>query len=361
MMQKNQTLFAILITTLALFSLPFNISAAQSTIWQPAPGTTWQLQLGGEVVNPSWDVEMYDVDLYTTPQAVVDQLKNDGRIFICYFSAGSWENYRDDAGDFPPEVLGNALVGWPDEKWLDIRRIDLLTPIMRARLDHAVTRGCDGVDPDNMDGYTNNSGFPLTYNDQLAYNRWIAAEGRARGLSVGLKNDLAQIEDLVDDFDWALNEQCFYYDECNLLLPFIEAGKAVFSVEYEGSRRVYCPKALARKFSTLTKTLALGDEPPNACESPENARPGLNRFTTAPLVLSWQDITWADGYWLQIDDNADFSSPYYEDDTLAEGTLSVNLPLPPVDAYFWRVRAKKPNDGGWGAWSEAGRFYVEIG
>jgi len=348
-----------LIILLILFNLLSGVSAAQPSIWQPAPGTTWQLQLGGDVVNPSWDVEMYDVDLYTTPQEIVDQLKNDGRIFICYFSAGSWENYRDDAGDFPAEVLGNVLEGWPDEKWLDIRRIDLLSPIIEARLDYAVTRGCDGVDPDNVDGYTNNSGFPLTYDDQLAYNRWIASEAHARGLSVGLKNDLSQIVDLVDDFDWALNEQCFYYDECDLLLPFIDAGKAVFGVEYEGRRSDYCPKALARKFSTLTKTLALGDEPPNACVSSENARPGLHRVTAAPLILSWQRITWAEGYWLQIDDNANFSSPYYEDDALSKTTLSVNLALPPIDAYYWRVRAKKA-DGTWGAWSGAGRFYVEV-
>jgi len=33
-------------------------------------------------------------------------------------------------------------------------------------------------------------------------------------------------------FDWALNEECLSYDECDLLKPFLEAGKAVFHVEY---------------------------------------------------------------------------------------------------------------------------------
>lgn len=42
---------------------------------------------------------------------------------------------------------------------------------MQARLDLAVQKGCDGVEPDNVDGYQNNSGFPLTAQDQLAYNR----------------------------------------------------------------------------------------------------------------------------------------------------------------------------------------------
>ncbi len=47
-----------------------------------------------------------------------------------------------------------------------------------------------------------------------------------------LKNDLGQVRDLLPYFDAALNEQCFQYDECNRLRPFMSAGKAVFTVEY---------------------------------------------------------------------------------------------------------------------------------
>ena len=78
-----------------------------------------------------------------------------------------------------------------------------------------------------------------------------------RGLSIGLKNDLDQILDLVGDFDWALNEQCFAYDECDLLTPFVAAGKAVFGAEYEGRRARFCPQARALGFSWLKKRLAL--------------------------------------------------------------------------------------------------------
>jgi hypothetical protein len=90
-------------------------------------------------------------------------------------------------------VLGKDLEGWPGEKWLDVRRLDVLGPIMQARLDLALQKRCDGVDPDNMDGYQNESGFPLTSQDQLAYNIWIAGQAHASGLAVGLKNDLGQI------------------------------------------------------------------------------------------------------------------------------------------------------------------------
>ena len=233
-------------------------------IWQPEPGTSWQLQLTGEI-NTSWEVTMYDIDLFDTPQVTIDRLHADGRVVICYFSAGSWEDWRDDAGDFPAVVLGERLAGWEGERWLDIRRIDLLEPIMLARLNHAIEKDCDGVDPDNVDGYANATGFGLTYGDQMEYNVWLAEQAHERGLSIGLKNDVGQIDDLVEHFNWALNEECFQFDECEDLLPFIEAGKAVFGVEYVGDPADYCPRAVEAGFSWLTKTLDLGNEPPGTC------------------------------------------------------------------------------------------------
>ncbi len=50
--------------------------------------------------------------------------------------------------------------------------------------------------------------------DLLRRRRFLAAAARERGLLVGLKNDLDQIPDLVHDFDFAVNEQRFEYDEC---------------------------------------------------------------------------------------------------------------------------------------------------
>jgi hypothetical protein len=225
-------------------------------IWRPAPGTTWQWQLD-QPIDTSYDVQMYDIDLFDTPQTIIDELHTTGRVVICYFSAGSREAWRLDAALFPTVVLGNNLAGWAGEKWVDIRRIDLLGPIMTARLELAVLKGCDGVEPDNVEAYTNNSGFPLTYQDQIAYNRWLATEAHKRGLSVGLKNDLEQIPDLVGNFDWALNEQCFQYHECELLQPFVKAGKAVFGVEYEGNPATFCPKANTMGYSWLKKNLSL--------------------------------------------------------------------------------------------------------
>ena len=239
---------------MAMWAL-MNVASA-TTWWQPTPGTSWQIQLQGEL-DTTHDVAMYDVDLADTPQTVIDDLHNRNIKVVCYFSAGSYENWRDDASAFPAEVLGSPLAGWPGERWLDVRRIDLLTPIMEARLDLAQQKQCDGVDPDNVDGFANRSGFPLTANDQLQYNQWLANAAHARGMAIGLKNDLAQIPDLVAYFDFAVNEQCFWYKECELLMPFIAANKPVFGIEYKGARNKICADANARNFDTLKKRLNL--------------------------------------------------------------------------------------------------------
>jgi hypothetical protein len=201
---------------------------------------------------------MYDIDLFDVPQSTIDQLHAQGRIVICYFSAGSYEDWRSDASDFSPALLGSPLGDWEGEWWLDIRQIENgIGPIMEARMDLAVAKQCDGVEPDNIDAYINNNGLGLTGDDQLVYNRWLAQQAHARGLSIGLKNDLDQVLDLVDDFDWALNEQCWQYQECDMLLPFVQAGKAVFGVEYSGYPSSFCPTLNAMDFSWLQKTFDL--------------------------------------------------------------------------------------------------------
>ena len=139
----------------ALFFL-FATAEAASSWYRPTLFTTWQIQLT-DTLNTSYAAQLYDFDLFDTPQETIDALHAQGRRVICYFSAGSYENWRDDAVDFPEEALGNDLSGWPGEKWLDIRNATVRT-IMTARMDVAVQKGCDGVDPDNVDGYTNNTG-----------------------------------------------------------------------------------------------------------------------------------------------------------------------------------------------------------
>eukprot|EP00051_Salpingoeca_urceolata_P014688 m.187478 g.187478 ORF g.187478 m.187478 type:complete len:103 (-) comp18158_c0_seq3:113-421(-) len=86
-------------------------------------------------------------------------------------------------------------------RWLDISTINdagsKLRSIMEARLDVAVEKGCHAVEPDNIDGYSNNNGLGLTAQDQLVYNRFLADAAHDRGLAIALKNDLDQVDDLV--------------------------------------------------------------------------------------------------------------------------------------------------------------------
>ena len=234
------------------------INKNKKEIYIPKPKTSWHWQLSGKI-NTNYDVELYDIDLYT-PQTTIDLLHKKGIKVICYFSAGSVDKQRKDAGEFPKEVIGNTLKGWPDEKWLDISNYKKFSKIIEKRLDLAVSKKCDGVEPDNVDAYQNKNGFSLTYTDQLNYNKWLAKQAHERGLSIALKNDLEQVKDLVDYFDFAVNEQCFEYDECELLTQFIKQKKAVFGVEYESDLNDFCEKANKMNFSWLKLSYNLAGE-----------------------------------------------------------------------------------------------------
>lgn len=224
--------------------------------WQPEPGTDWQWQLSGKL-DTTVDAPVYDIDGFDHEADRVTELHRKGRKVICYLSTGAWEEFRPDAARFPTAVLGKGN-GWKGERWLDIRRTDVLEPLMESRISMCAKKGFDAVEPDNMDGYRNPSGFPLTAADQLRYNRLIARIAHRHHLAVGLKNDLPQIPELVGDFDFAVNEQCAQYEECEELSPFVEAGKAVFHVEYELPAARFCAQSRRLGLSSLLKKYELG-------------------------------------------------------------------------------------------------------
>ncbi len=231
---------------------------AGAVAYLPQAGTTWQWQLADLPVDESFNVQMYDVDLFDVPESTVTSLHNQGKNVICYFSAGSWEDWRPDAADFPASVLGDALdPPFDNEKWLDIRDIATLGPIMEARMDLCVQKGFDGVEPDNIDGYTNISGFDISYQDQINYNTFLAQAAHARGLSIALKNDIDQVNDLVNIFDYAVVEQCYEFNECNGYSPFIAQNKPVFQTEYNAALDEFCPESLSLGFSGILKNLNL--------------------------------------------------------------------------------------------------------
>lgn len=234
--------------------------------WQPdTTEVSWQWQLTG-FVDLTFDVAMYDVDLFDVRPRVIARLQAAGRTVICYLSAGSYESWRADAAAFPAAVVGNVLADYGDEHWLDVRS-QAVRDIMLTRLDLAVAKGCDGVEPDNLDGYLVASGFPLTEDILTEYIRFLAQEAHQRGLSIGLKNAVELVDALVSEVDWALNEECVQYNECDMLQPFLDAGKPVFHVEYvdeegelQSKAEHICAKPVVAGFNTLIKLWDLGPE-----------------------------------------------------------------------------------------------------
>ncbi|MBV6467821.1 MAG: hypothetical protein PGMFKBFP_03192 [Anaerolineales bacterium] len=235
--------------------LPSTSSPNSPTWWRPSAGLTWQWQIGDNDIDTSIEAEVYDIDLYVD-QAIIDELHSKGRKVICYISVGSWEDWRPDKDQFPAEVLGKEYEGWAGEKWLDIRRMDLLAPILLARLDLCQAKGFDAVEPDNMEVWTNDTGFPLTYDDQLKFALWLADEAHKRGLAIGQKNASDQVKDLVNVYDFAITEDYFYYSEAELMLPYIQADKPVFAAEYTdlpGDFAKFCEQAKQLNFSAILK------------------------------------------------------------------------------------------------------------
>ena len=259
-------LLLLLALALAMLVAPAEATAALPTPgahagaparWVPPTRPTWQWQLDGRL-DTSVRAGVYDIDLFDHDAATVAALHRAGRRVMCYTSLGSLERFRPDVAGLPRAVAGRALDGWPGERWLDVRRLDVLGPWIERRLDSCRAKGFDAVEADNVDAYANASGFPLTAADQLRFNRFLAAAAHARGLSIGLKNDLDQVRALEPDFDWALSEQCFQYDECAALRPFTAAGKPVFVAEYELDPSAFCARAAANGFMAMRKRLELG-------------------------------------------------------------------------------------------------------
>jgi hypothetical protein len=233
--------------------------------WEPAPHTDpWQWQLQGRL-DLSIPASVYDVDGFETTTAQVRALHRRGRKAICYLDVGSWESYRPDRDRFPPAAIGKRYEGFPDERWLDISRFHLFAAPLAARIAMCARKGFDAVEPDNLAGYENDTGFHITAADQLRFNRWIARAVHRRGMSVALKNDPDQVRQLVDYFDFAVVESCFEFDECERFRPFILADKAVFLAEYERPTADFCQQALELHFSAIGKSYDLFAEPWEPC------------------------------------------------------------------------------------------------
>jgi hypothetical protein len=187
---------------------------------------------------------VYDIDGQNATAADVAAIHAAGAIAVCYVDVGTLEQGRPDYADFPASVIGPVVQGWPQENWLLVTAANqsIILPLMKARLvNWCQAKGFDAIEPDNLDGWTNISN--ITETDNLTYDLAISSLAHALPLSIGLKNvmtdlDASQYPTFLAAFDWALNEQCYEYQECGTYTAagsFLPAGKAVFDVEYNVS------------------------------------------------------------------------------------------------------------------------------
>lgn len=244
--------------------------SVDSDFWQPKAGTSWQIVLSGDLTasdNHSFiptNASIYDIDLFDTSETMIRQMHNADRKVICYFSAGSYENWRPDAHNFTRADYGRPLGGWKGEWWLNTNSSNVRS-IMAARMDLAAAKGCDGVDPDNVDGYANDSGIQLSTDDAIDYMTFLAIQAHERNLSIGLKNANEIVPRVVDMMQWSVNEQCSQYQECDQYRLFLTRGKPVLHIEYpQGApdvsvedRNRICNDGQADGFSTLFKEMEL--------------------------------------------------------------------------------------------------------
>lgn len=228
---------------------------------------SWQYQLG-ETVDPltvgDHPAKVFDIDGFDHSASDVAAVNAAGKYAICYIST-SYENWRPDQASFPASVKGNPLDGWPGERWVDIRQISILQPIFEARAQMCKDKGFSAIEWDNVDAYSNSTGFPLTAAHQVTFNEMLAQITKALGLSPGLKNAPDLVPQLVDDFQFAIVEQCVQYNECDAFSPFQAAGKPVFVVEYERTLAQTCAVTNPLGFSGIVKTYDLYASPWQAC------------------------------------------------------------------------------------------------
>jgi len=242
--------------TLALVSLLY----AKSTEAKWAPGTTWNYVLGHDIDISKEKAEVVDIDIRKSPQKI-QQFHKAGKKVICYFSAGTIEDFRDDFKQYKKVkgLVQNEYDDWPGEYWLDFR-VEGIKPLIKNRMKTAISKKCDAIEVDNLDGYQMDEvrrwKKPLTRQDTITFAKWLGSTAHSLGISIGLKNVSGIIGEVGKYYDFAINEECINHDECYLYNNFLKSGKAVFGVTYNGlekNRKKLCENLNGLGMSMIIK------------------------------------------------------------------------------------------------------------
>lgn len=231
----------------------------------------WVLSTAALAGPSSWDWQLSEVDLTTRvdlldtdPEAVtaadVARFKARGTTMVCYVSVGTLEDWRPDAGAFPPAVVGKRYSDWPGERFLDIRQHDLLLPLMAARFQTCADLGFDAIEADVLDLHTHDSGFAIEPRDVVAYGKALADLAHGMGLGIVQKNATDLAPQLVAQFDMLLTEECAQYDFCEDSAPYRAQGKTILNAEYDipaAERPAVCDLSKRLGILTIFKSLDL--------------------------------------------------------------------------------------------------------
>lgn len=193
---------------------------------------SWYWQLDGDI-DLDKQADIFDIDPYNTSPYHIRYLKAHNKFIVCYFSAGTYENWRYDKGKFPGDVVGKTLRDWPDERWLNITRFNQFKGIIENRITQLRQLGCNAIEADNIDVYNNDSGFNVTKKDAIKYIKWLSTYTHNQGMLFALKNGSDIVRDSEPYVDLAIVEECQKYNECNAYIPLIKKGKKVLAVEYD--------------------------------------------------------------------------------------------------------------------------------
>jgi hypothetical protein len=227
--------------------------------WQPRNvgpnhGAEWQWELdhslnlssaadtGNRAVNAVGRVApgptVYDIDGIDNSAATVAALHSRSDRAICYIEIGAAGNYYPTsyyaqlkaAGD-----LGSNVSGYP-EQYININAPSAVSIIESMIRQQCAAKGFDGVEPDIDDSYTDSTGFHITEQDNIRYDRTLGAYTHSLGLAWGQKNgdnDPAFSASLEPTTDFLLDEECNFYHTCGIVAtPYVRAGKLVLNAEY---------------------------------------------------------------------------------------------------------------------------------
>jgi len=236
-----------------------SLSNGKTTWWQPATGISFDWELNDINSGATFSGEVIDVDAFTTTAETVAALHAKGEKVIAYMSAGTIENDRPDISLLPLEVVGKVYPEWPNEKWLDIRQLEKMKPWLNTRFNMILKKGFDGVEPDNMDSYSNETGFSIQIADTKKYADYLIGLAHTNGLSIGQKNVPELSEEYASKFDWALTEDAFKQGWQDSMAVYVKKNKPVFAVEYtdkttqQDFQNLVCPKAKLLEFTAILK------------------------------------------------------------------------------------------------------------